>query len=138
MRGFILRVLINAIVLGVLTAGWLPGIFVTGQNRWVVLFGVALIFGLVNGLVKPLVNLLTCALTLLTFGLFRLIVNGAMLLLTAELSRLVERTLGGRLIVDGLGWAIVGAIVASILGLILENLLDVDGERDRRKDTDGW
>jgi putative membrane protein len=137
MRGFILRVIVNAIVLAVLTAGWLPGIFVIGQNRWVVLIGVALIFGLVNGLVKPLVNLLTCALTLLTFGLFRLIVNGAMLLLTAELSRLVERTLGGRLIIDGLGWAILGAIVASILGLILEKVLDVDGERERR-DRDRW
>jgi uncharacterized membrane protein YvlD (DUF360 family) len=60
-----------------------------------------------------------------------------MLLLTAELSRLVERTLGGRLIIDGLGWAILGAIVASILGLILEKVLDVDGERERR-DRDRW
>jgi putative membrane protein len=138
MRGFILRVIINAIVLAVLTAGWLSGILVVGQNRWVVLIGVALIYGLVNGLVKPFVNLLTCALTLLTFGLFRLIVNGAMLLLTAELSRLVERTLGGRLIVDGLLWAIVGAIIASILGIFLERAFDVDDERGRDRKRDRW
>jgi putative membrane protein len=138
MRGFLLRVLINAIVLAVLSAGWLSGITVVGQNRWVVLIGVALIFGLVNGLVKPLVNLMTCALTILTFGLFRLIVSGAMLLLTAELSRLVERSLGGRLIVDGLGWAILGAIVASIVGMFLERVFDVEGDNERERRREKW
>jgi putative membrane protein len=130
MRGFILRVIINAIAMAVITYGWLPGIRITGTNQLAILVGVAVIFGIVNGLVKPLVNLLTCALTLVTFGLFRLIVNGAMLLLTAYLSSLVERTLGGRLVVDNLGWAIIGAIIASIISLVLERVLNVDEDED--------
>lgn len=130
MRSFILRVIINAIAIAVITYGWLPGIRIIGNNQIAILVGVAIIFGIVNGLVKPLVNLMTCALTLLTFGLFRLIVNGAMLLLTAYLSSLVERTLGGRLVVDDLGWAIVGAIVASIISLVLERVLNVEGDED--------
>ena len=131
MRSFILRVIINAIAIAVITYGWLPGIRIVGANQYAILLGVAIIFGIVNGLVKPLVNLLTCALTLLTFGLFRLIVNGAMLMLTASLSRLVERTLGGRLEVDTLWAAILGAVVASIISVVLERVLNVDDEDDK-------
>ncbi|MDX2137367.1 MAG: phage holin family protein [Chloroflexota bacterium] len=137
MRGFILRVIINAIIIWVLASGILPGIRVIGSNSVLVFAAVGLIFGVVNGLVKPLVNLLTCALTLLTFGLFRLIVNGAMLLLTAYLSQLLETTIGGRLVVDNLLWAIVGAILAAVIGLVLERVLGLDDDRDRMP-RDNW
>ena len=132
----IIRLLINAAAIAIITAGWLPGIRITGSSSFAILIGVGLIFGLVNALIKPLVDLMTCALTLLTFGLFRLIVNGAMLMLTASVSRLVEPTIGGRLEVDGLLWGIVGAIIASITATVLERVFGVDCKQDRRRKND--
>ncbi len=132
----IIRILINAAAIAVITAGWLPGIRITGSSTLVLLVSIGVIFGLVNALIKPLVDLLTCALTLLTFGLFRLIVNGAMLMLTAAFSRLVEPTIGGRLEVDGLLWGIIGAVIASIIAMVLERVFGVDGSRDRRRESE--
>jgi putative membrane protein len=139
MRTLIIRIAINAAAIAVITSGYLPGIRIVGENSLLILIAVGLIFGLVNGLIRPLVNLLTCALTLLTLGLFRLVVNGAMLLLTAYISRLLEPTLRGRLEVENLLWAIIGALVASIVATLLERLFAVDGDgRRRRRDDDRW
>lgn len=138
MGKLLIRIAINAIAIAVITYGFLPGIRIVGDNSLLILIGIGLIFGIVNGLIRPLVNLLTCALTLLTLGLFRLVVNGAMLMLTAYLSRLVEPTLRGRLEVENLLWGIVGAIVASIVATVLERLLGVDDDGDDRRDRDRW
>ncbi|MCL4247224.1 MAG: phage holin family protein [Anaerolineae bacterium] len=136
MGTLVLRIIINAVAIAAITAGYLSGIRIVGNNPYVILLGVGLIFGVVNGLIKPLVDLLTCALTLLTFGLFRLIVNGAMLMLTAYFSRLLEPTIGGRLEVDNLLWGIIGAVVASVIAMVLERILGVDGRRDDRRERD--
>jgi putative membrane protein len=114
MRNFVVRVIINAIAIAV-TATLLPGIHVVNQDIGTLLI-LGLIFGLVNALIKPLVQLLTCPFILITLGLFIFVINGLMLLLTASLS-------GGRLIVDGLGWAIIGGIIMGIIGVILESVL---------------
>jgi putative membrane protein len=132
MRNFILRVVINAIAIAVITAGWLPGIRLVGNNDVLILAGIGLVFGVVNGLVKPLVELMTCALTLLTFGLFKLIVGGAMLMLTAYLTTLLEPTLRGRLEVDSLWAAILGAVVAGVISLVLENIFGLNRENEDR------
>jgi putative membrane protein len=76
---------------------------------------VALIFGLVNTFVKPILRLLTLPITLMTLGLFLLVINALMLLLTGAISS--ELALG--LIVADFLAALLGAIVISIVGLVL-------------------
>ncbi len=121
MGKFLLRVIINAIAIAI-TANLLPGIHIVNQDLGTLLL-IGLIFGIVNALVKPLLSLLTCPFIILTLGLFILVINGAMLLLTANLS-------GGRLIVDGFWWAVGGGIIMGIVGLVLESVL---GVRDRKE-----
>jgi len=105
------RVFINAAALAV-TAYLLPGIHLVG-DALPTLIVVAIIFGLVNALVKPLVALLTCPLMIVTLGLFIFVVNGIMLLFTAALS-------GGRLIVDGWIPAILGGIIMGLVSMAIE------------------
>jgi putative membrane protein len=77
----------------------------------VALLGVALLFGLVNALVGPLLRLITLPLTVVTFGLFALVVNAALLALTAGLSDSLD--------VGGFLAAVVAALLISVLsGLI--------------------
>lgn len=127
LRNFLLRVVINAFALAVVVTLLPQGIRIIGadqQNQLLILFGIALIFGLVNALVKPILTLLTCPFILFTLGLFLLVINGLMFMLTAELSRLL---LSGRgLVVDGLLWAIVGALIMSIIGVVSEKLFGLD------------
>jgi putative membrane protein len=110
----IARVAVNAAALAV-AAQLLPGIRLAGD--WLpTLIIVAVIFGLVNALLKPVVQLLTCPLVILTLGLFTLVINGLMLMVTAALS-------GGRLVVDGWVPAILGGIVMALVSMVLEWLL---------------
>ncbi len=120
MGKFLLRVVINAIAIAI-TASILPGIHVVNQDLGTLLV-IGLIFGLINALIKPLVSLLTCPFILLTLGLFVFVINGLMLLLTANLS-------GGRLTVDGFWPAILGGIIMGIVGLILETVLGIRGKQ---------
>ena len=123
MRNFLLRLIVYAIAI-VVVAKLLPGIRVHNSVGSVLL--VALIFGIVNALVKPIVKFLTCPLVLLTLGLFSLIINGLMLELTASLSN-------GALVVENLGWAIVGAILIAIISVILERILGVNDDDDHKR-----
>ncbi len=116
----LLRLGVNAVAL-FLTAQLLPGIKVNGDVGTLLL--VALIFGIVNALIKPIIEMLTCPLVILTIGLFVLVINGAMLMLTASLS-------GGRLIVDGWGTAIVGGIIMGIINVVLEAVLGLNKKDD--------
>jgi putative membrane protein len=116
------RIAVNAVALAV-TAYLLPGIHLVGD--WLpTLVVVAVVFGLVNAVVKPLVALLTCPLVILSLGLFVLVINGLMLRLTATLS-------GGRLVVDGWIPAILGGIVMALVSMALEGLLGVFRPRYR-------
>lgn len=116
MMHFLLRLVVNAVAL-VITAYILPGIHVETEIGPLLL--VALIFGVVNALVKPVITILSCPLIIVTLGLFFLVVNGLMLLITDALA-------GGRFEVDGLGWAILGGIVMGLVGMVLESLLGLD------------
>ena len=116
------RIIINAIAIGI-TAAVLPGIHVLNNDIGTYLL-LGLVFGLVNALIKPIVSFLTCPLVILTLGLFALVINGIMLLITAALS-------DGRLLVDGLGWAIVGGIIMGIVNIVLESVLGLN--RDDKK-----
>src|SRR6185503_14817076 len=86
---FLLRLVITACSLWV-AVRFVPGITWTGGALG--LLGVAVVFGLVNALVRPLLAMLTCPLVILTLGLFLLVLNALMLWLTAALS--VELGLG--------------------------------------------
>ena len=117
MRNFLLRVIVSAIAIAV-TAALLPGIRVANSDILTYLL-LGLIFGLVNALIKPIVSFLSCPLVFLTLGLFLFVINGIMLLITAALS-------GGRLAVDGLGWAIVGGIIMGVVNMVLEVVLGLN------------
>jgi putative membrane protein len=107
-------------------AAWLiPGIEV--QGGVVAFFAVALILGLVNALVRPLLRRLACSLIFLTLGLFLLVINAALLLLTAHLTR----TLGVGFEVDGFVPALVGSLVVSLVSFAVM-LLFPEKRRPRR------
>lgn len=128
MRGIILELLINAVAVAVITSGLLPGIRITG-NYVPTLAAVALIFALVNVLVKPILKFLTCPLVFITLGLIIFVIDGAMLLLTATLSDFTAQITRGRLEVDSLLWAIVGAFIMGVIEAVLGWLLDRRGEQ---------
>lgn len=121
MKTWVVRVVINACALAI--AAWLfTGIMVNGasnQNRLLTLLLVALLFGVVNEFVRPVVALLSLPLYLLTLGLFYFVVNALMLWLTSWLADVVG--LGFR--VRGFWTAIFGAIVISLVGWIMGMIL---------------
>ena len=90
------------------------------------LLGVALILGLVNALVRPILKALSCGVIVLTLGLFLLVINAAMLLLAAWIARQV----GIGFHVDGFGAALLGSLVISLVSFLLSLLLP--GESDDR------
>jgi putative membrane protein len=108
---FIIRFLITAAALWVAVAV-VPGI--THDGTWVQLLGVALVFGVVNALVRPLIKMLTCPLIILTLGVFLLVLNALMLWLTAELSG----TLGLGFHVNGFLAAFWGALLVSVVSAV--------------------
>ena len=119
--GIIIRTI--AVALATALAAWLlPGIGVTGGDTTRValtLVGVAVIIGLVNALVKPVVAALSGCLVILTFGLFLLVINALMLQLSAWLAAQVG--LGFR--VDGFWTALLGSIVISVVSGMISGAL---------------
>jgi putative membrane protein len=113
MSKLLIRLIINAAALWV-AVQLVPGIHLgEGPNVAVAsLLLVALIFGLINALIKPIVKLVTCPAYILTLGLFTFVVNALMLQLTALLS-------DGTLTVDRFWDALFGGIVISIVSTLL-------------------
>jgi putative membrane protein len=119
MINLILRIAINAVAL--LVADWLFKENLTLTDDFLGLIFVAAIFGLVNAFIRPIIKLLTCPLNVLTLGLFTLVINAFMLLLTEWLS-------GGRLETSGFIWAFLAAIVISIVSTVLSWFLPDKGD----------
>jgi len=119
MRGFVIRVLVVAIGLWI-SSKIVPG--VTINDGWS-LFWAALLLGLVNAVVRPVVIILTLPLTILTLGLFLLLINAAMLSLVAWM-------LDG-MTVDGFWSAFFGAIVISIVGWLVTWFIGSQGKVER-------
>ena len=126
MGKFLLRWLVNAVALYV-AARVVPGIGL-GSNVGVVL-GVALVFGLVNALIRPLLSFLSCPLIILTLGLFTLVINAVLLLLTSALSRAV----GLAFVVEGFWPAFWGALVMSLVSLVMTLVLHEDRTPSRSR-----
>ena len=121
---FLIRVLVSALALG--AAAWLfDGIEVRGSDtteQALTLLGVALIFGIVNAVVAPVVKLLSLPFIILTLGLMLLLINALMLWLTSEIAQGLD--LGFR--VDGFWTTVLGAIVISVVSAVLGGILDDD------------
>ncbi len=111
----LVRILVNALALGA-AAYLVPGIHVGGIGS---LLLTALVFGVVNALVRPVLKLLSCPLIIVTLGLFTLVLNALMLRLTAW----IGHGLGIDFRVDRFVPALLGAIVVSIVSTLLSWLL---------------
>ncbi len=123
-------------VVSLAAAAWVvDGIRFTGptqgqaelEHKIVPLVVVALILGVVTSVVKPVLKILSIPFILLTLGLFLLVINAAMLLLTGALARVLD--IGFR--VTGFWPALGGAIVITVVTWVVDNLLGSDDRRAR-------
>ena len=120
----ILRILINAAALWA-AVHLVSGIHFTGSTTS--LLGVALVFGILNAIVRPILFVLSLPVLILTLGLFTFVLNAIVLLLTSALSS----RMGLGFSVDGFGAAFWGAIVISIVSIFL-SLFVRDSHRDAK------
>jgi putative membrane protein len=117
MQNFLIRLLVNALALA--AAAWLlDGIQMSGGFFDVLL--VALVFGLLNAVLKPILLFFSIPLLVLTLGLFALVVNALLLMITA---RLLDD-----FAVSGFWTAVLGSIVISLVTMILGSALK-DGQK---------
>ena len=113
----VLRVLVNAVALGVAVV-LVDGVDIdarTTAGKVGTLLVVAVVFGLVNAVIRPVALVLSCPLLILTLGLFALVVNALLFWLTAA----VSSGLGAPFQVDGFWDAFWGALVVSIVSWLL-------------------
>ncbi|MDT9691997.1 phage holin family protein [Streptomyces sp. P9(2023)] len=125
MKNFVVKTLANAGALGV--AIWLLQDITltgdsTGKKAWTLIL-VALVFGLVNFLVKPIVKLISLPLFILTLGLITLVINALMLLLTSWLADKLELSFH----VEGFWTAVLGGLIISVVSWAL-NVVLPDGD----------
>ena len=116
MTKFILRWAINmvGIYLAILIV---PGIEL--HDSLASILWLALIFGLINAFLRPLLKFLTCPLILLTLGLFTLIINTFLFWLTGVIAQAV----GINLVIDGLWPAFLGGLIVSVVSVVLSLIL---------------
>ena len=120
----LLRVLVNAAAL-LVTAWILPGIHLGAagpaptQHDWLVLLVVALIFGLVNAIIRPVLIVLSLPIEILTLGLFTFVINAFMLLLTSW----IAQGMGLAFRVDGFLVALLAALIISVVSFVLSRVL---------------
>jgi putative membrane protein len=106
----IISIIVNGIAIG-LTAALLPGIHIVPFSYTTLLL-LGIVFGVINAIIRPVVNLLSLPITILTLGLWQLVLNALMLYLGSLFI--------SELKIDGFWWAILGGIVMGIIGSILE------------------
>ncbi|NUL44520.1 phage holin family protein [Cellulosimicrobium funkei] len=136
---FILRVLVNGLALWVATL-ILPGMDVlpsdtfgdtgdTTLNTVIAYLVIGLVFGAVNAVVKPVISLLSLPLTCLTLGLFTIIINAGMLMLTVWLTSYLPM----QVTVDAFWWtAVFAAVIISIVSMLANGVLGLSGANSRR------
>jgi putative membrane protein len=113
---FLTRTLVNAAALWVATQV-VPG--VTYSGTWLPLLGVAVVFGVINAFIRPVLKVLTFPIIIVTLGIFSLVVNGLMLWLTSSISR----ELGFGFHVSGFWASFFGALVVSLVSTALSMLV---------------
>lgn len=126
MLRFIIHLVINAAAVWAAAALLQPGIEVlerTPADRLLTILIVALIFGFVNALIKPIVKVVTCPIYVLTLGLFTFVVNGALFYLASS----IADALGRHFVIHGFLTAIVGAVIVSVVSFVLSLVLEPGG-----------
>lgn len=126
----LLRWIINAIAIYA-AIQLVPGIELQSslQDQWVAIFLLALVLGLLNALLRPLLVFLTCPLIILTLGLGTLLINTLMFYLTG----VIGARFGWGLQIDGFWAAFLGALVVSIVSFLLNILFIDNGSRKRHE-----
>ncbi len=129
MKGFVIGILVTAVAFAIL-AYVLPQVEYKGDA--IALIALAAVFGVVNALIKPVVKLLSFPINMMTLGLFGLVINGLLLLLTVGAANTlfdVPITVGGfpadGLTLDSIAAAIIAAIVlgliTTVIGLVVHD-----------------
>lgn len=130
MIGLLLRVIINAAALWVATL-LLPGMEVTSGSaeaatgnpelgQILAFLAIGLVFGAVNAVVKPIISFLSLPLTCLTLGLFTIIINAIMLMLTVWLTSFLPVSLT----IDSFFWtAVLAAIIVSLVSMLANGVV---------------
>lgn len=121
--GFLLRLAVNALALYLLTQVYSGVSFEPGADVVQIVLA-ALVMGIVNALIRPVLLLLSLPINILTLGLFTLVVNAVVLMIVASVTALN---------VSGFGGAFVGAIILTIISWLLDAIsgaLGLDGRRD--------
>jgi putative membrane protein len=136
MTRLILRWLLNAAALWV-AAYLVPGI---DHEGWGALLIIALVFGLINALIRPLLKLLTCPLQFLTLGLFTIVINALLLLFTSWVAQnwLVPVLPTGRFdyvfrVSNFWPAAVLGALVVGVVSIVGSVFLRDRDEKKRRR-----
>ena len=123
----LLRILVSAAALGV--AAWaVPGIVVSGDSdasRAGTLLVVAIIFGIINMLLKPIIKTIGCAFYVLTLGLVAVVVNGLLLWLASDVAGHLQLPFH----VTGFVAAVEGALVVAVISFIAHLVIPDDGDR---------
>jgi len=117
----VLRLVVNAVGLW-LASALVDGIELTGTSTGAqvgTLAAVALIFGLVNALIRPVVRLVALPLYVLTLGLITFVINALMLMLTGWIAQAADLAFT----VEGFGAALLGALVVSAVSLAVSLLV---------------
>ncbi len=115
---FIIRLLINMVAI-LIIAYLLPKVI--GVDSWLAALVAAFLLGVVNTFIRPLLVLLTLPLTLVTFGIFLLVINGLLLWLVSAMVRGFH--------VYGFWGAVIGSILISIVSWVLSSFVGSFGER---------
>ncbi|MEI6289396.1 MAG: phage holin family protein [Chloroflexota bacterium] len=126
MSKFILRLLINTVALYAAIAV-VPGIHPQSSN-WLSFVWLALIFGLLNALLRPFLKLLTCPLIVLTLGVFTLLINTFMFWLAG----VVGTNFHVGFIVDGFWPAFLGGLIVTVISIILTTIFK-DEKKSHKK-----
>lgn len=132
MTGLLVRIVVNGAALFIVTR-LMPELSFGDSVDLPSIAGVAIVFGVVNAFVRPVLKILTFPLSMVTFGLFGVIVNALLLLLVAAVSDAVglDFTVGGfppELGLNAFWWAIVGSVALGIVSTIL-GLLPLPGDQ---------
>ena len=126
--GFLIKIAVNAVGL------WVAGLLVSGitlgegkfGSKFATIVLVAIVFGIINAVVKPIAKLLSFPFIILTLGLFTFIVNAFML----QLTEWISGPLGLSFTIDHFFWdAVLGALVVTIVSIVLNWVLP-DGDDD--------
>ena len=115
--GYVIRVAVTAVALWISTL-ILSGITLNTDASWkkiLTLLAVAVIFGLVNGVIRPIIKVIGCAAYVLTLGLIALIVNGALFLLVSWIAGKLNLPFH----VDGFWTAVLGALIVGVISWLM-------------------